>query len=112
MNAVAATERLVSADSHVHFTDEWVKARLPQRLHKVWDEAAKKQAAYEASELRRGQKQLSLEDSSWIPRLPRTRDTSSRIGETARHGPRRRAGGGHLPRGGRCQVLHPDAHGR
>ena len=45
MNAVAATERLVSADSHVHFTDEWVKARLPARLHTVWDEAAKKQAA-------------------------------------------------------------------
>ena len=32
-------ERLVSADSHVHFTDEWVKARLPQRLHSVWDDA-------------------------------------------------------------------------
>jgi len=44
MNAVV-TERLVSADSHVHFTDEWVKARLPSRLHSVWDEAGKKQAA-------------------------------------------------------------------
>ena len=60
MNAVAV-ERLVSADSHVHFTDEWVKARLPSRLHTVWDEAGKKQAAYEASELRRGQRQLQLE---------------------------------------------------
>ena len=54
--------RLVSADSHVHFTDEWVKARLPSRLHSVWDEAGKKQAAFEATELRRGQKQLQLED--------------------------------------------------
>ena len=62
MNAALATERLVSADSHVHFTDEWVKARLPARLHSVWDEAGKKQAAYEASELRQGQRQLQLED--------------------------------------------------
>jgi uncharacterized protein len=62
MNAAVATERLVSADSHVHFTDDWVKARLPARLHGVWDEAGKKMAAYEASELRRGQRQLQLED--------------------------------------------------
>jgi len=62
MNAAVATERLISVDSHVHFTDEWVKARLPARLHKVWDEAAKKQGAYEAAELRRGQPQLQLED--------------------------------------------------
>lgn len=55
-------ERLVSADSHVHFTDEWVKARLPQRLHSVWDDAAQKLAAYEARELRAGQKGLELED--------------------------------------------------
>src|SRR5579883_3544078 len=62
MNAAVASERLISVDSHVHFTDDWVKARLPGRLHSVWDEAAKKQAAYEASELRRGQPQLQLED--------------------------------------------------
>jgi uncharacterized protein len=63
MNAVVAPdERLVSADSHVHFTDDWVKARLPQRLHVVWDNAAKRQAAFEATELRKGQKQLALED--------------------------------------------------
>ena len=56
------TERLVSADSHVHFTDEWVKARLPARLAPVWDEAARKLAAHDATELRAGQKNLELED--------------------------------------------------
>ena len=30
-------ERLVSADSHVHFTDDWVKARLSKRLAPLWD---------------------------------------------------------------------------
>ena len=36
MSSIApVTERLVSADSHVHFTDDWVKARLPNRLHSV-----------------------------------------------------------------------------
>jgi len=61
MNAIAQ-ERLVSADSHVHFTDEWVKARLPQKLHAVWDQAGIKLAQFEAQELRRGQRQLELED--------------------------------------------------
>ncbi len=61
MNAIVK-ERLVSADSHVHFTDEWVKARLPQKLHHVWDEAGRKHAKFEAEELRRGQRQLELED--------------------------------------------------
>ena len=56
------TERLVSADSHVHFTDEWVKARLPARLGPVWDEAGRKLAAHAATELRAGQKNLELED--------------------------------------------------
>ena len=32
-----ATEKLVSVDSHVHFTDEWVKQRLRKDLHAVWD---------------------------------------------------------------------------
>jgi len=48
-----ATERLVSADSPVHCTDQWIKARLSQRLHSVWDEADRKLATFEASELRR-----------------------------------------------------------
>jgi len=61
MNSVAK-ERLVSADSHVHFTDEWVKARLPGHLHRVWDEAGVKLAQFEAQELRAGQRQLELED--------------------------------------------------
>ncbi len=38
-------ERLISCDSHVAFTDEWVKARLPARLHSVWDEAGRKMEA-------------------------------------------------------------------
>ena len=58
----AVTEPLVSADSHVHFTDEWVKARLPARLAGVWDEAGRKLAAHDATELRAGQKNLQLED--------------------------------------------------
>ena len=63
MSSIApVTERLVSADSHVHFTDDWVKARLPNRLHSVWDEAVKKQAIFDATELRGGQKNLELED--------------------------------------------------
>ncbi|MBS0366895.1 MAG: amidohydrolase [Proteobacteria bacterium] len=60
--AVHSPERLISVDSHVHFTDEWVKARLPARLHPVWDQAARTQGEYEAAELRRGQKNLELED--------------------------------------------------
>ena len=58
----AVTERLVSADSHVHFTDEWVKARFPARLSPVWDEAGRKLAAHDAVVLRAGQKNLELED--------------------------------------------------
>ena len=59
---VAVQERLVSCDSHVHFTDDWIKARLPSRLQARWDEATQKMAAYEATELRRGAPNLSVED--------------------------------------------------
>src|SRR5581483_6669564 len=63
MSSVAPVmEPLVSADSHVHFTDEWVKARLPARLAPVWDEAARRLAVHDANELRAGQKNLELED--------------------------------------------------
>ncbi len=55
-------ERLISCDSHVHFTDEWVKARLPENLRPVWDKAVADLQAYEARELRHGQKNLELED--------------------------------------------------
>jgi predicted TIM-barrel fold metal-dependent hydrolase len=58
----AAEERLVSADSHVHFTDAWVKERLSERLKPRWDEAVAKLGRYEAEELRHGQKGLALED--------------------------------------------------
>lgn len=60
--APRATERLVSADSHVHFTDEWIKARLPARLHSVWDNATATQAKYDAEVLRAGQPNLQMED--------------------------------------------------
>src|SRR5262245_24292493 len=56
----APHERLISVDSHVHFTDEWVKQRLPSPLHAVWDEAARRRAA-EEDRLRKGFK-LALED--------------------------------------------------
>ena len=61
MNA-AVQERLISSDSHVHFTDEWVKARLSSRLREKWDEAGKKVEQYEATVLRGGQPQLQAED--------------------------------------------------
>jgi len=57
-----ATERLISVDSHVHFTDEWVKARLRKEMQVVWDEANKKAEEYAAKVLRGGQPQLQLED--------------------------------------------------
>ena len=58
----ADRERLVSADSHVHFTDDWVKARLSARLAPRWDEAVEKQGEFDAKELRAGQPNLALED--------------------------------------------------
>ncbi|SER17264.1 Amidohydrolase [Solimonas aquatica] len=57
-----ATERLVSVDSHVHFSDDWVKARLRRELQPVWDEANRKAEEYAARVLRGGQKNLELED--------------------------------------------------
>src|SRR5262249_20011858 len=59
---IEGRERLVSADSHVHFTDDWVKERLSTRLKNAWDEAGGKLREYEATELRRGQANLSFED--------------------------------------------------
>ena len=58
----ADKERLISVDSHVHFTHEWIKARLSTKLGVSWDEAVKKRAHYEATELRRGQPQLDRKD--------------------------------------------------
>ncbi len=60
--AAVATERLVSADSHVYFTPEWIKQRLRKPMHKVLDNAMKKAEAYAATTLRGGQPQLHLED--------------------------------------------------
>lgn len=58
----AIKERLVSADSHVYFTNDWIKQRLRRELHAVWDEAGAKAEAYAAKVLRGGQPQLHLED--------------------------------------------------
>ena len=55
-------ERLVSADSHVYFTNDWIKQRLRRELHSVWDEATAKAEVYAAKVLRGGQPQLHLED--------------------------------------------------
>jgi predicted TIM-barrel fold metal-dependent hydrolase len=41
----AHRERLISSDSHVDFTDDWIKERLPTRLHAVWDKAGTDLAA-------------------------------------------------------------------
>jgi predicted TIM-barrel fold metal-dependent hydrolase len=49
----AEPERLISVDSHVHFTDDWIKARLPSKLHAVWDAGAQKLAKKD-NDLRRG----------------------------------------------------------
>lgn len=60
--ATITREPLISVDSHVFFTDEWIKQRLSSKLQQVWDEAVKKNAAYEEKELRGGQPQLQIED--------------------------------------------------
>lgn len=57
-----AEERLISVDSHVHFTDEWVKARLRKGLHQLWDDSNLKMEEYASRVLRAGQPNLSLED--------------------------------------------------
>jgi predicted TIM-barrel fold metal-dependent hydrolase len=58
----AVREKLVSADSHVFFTDDWVKQRLRSELRPVWDEARKKAALYNEKVQRAGQPQLHMED--------------------------------------------------
>ncbi len=60
--ASAAAERLISVDSHVHFTDDWVKARLTTKLQARWDEAVATRGKYEETVLRQGQPQLQMED--------------------------------------------------
>ena len=62
MSVVASKEKLVSADSHVYFTNDWVKQRLRKELHPVWDGALAKADQYAAKVLRGGQPQLHLED--------------------------------------------------
>ncbi|OCC23542.1 amidohydrolase [Croceicoccus estronivorus] len=39
--ATNAAEKLISVDSHVYYTDEWVTERLPERLRERWVEGRK-----------------------------------------------------------------------
>jgi predicted TIM-barrel fold metal-dependent hydrolase len=55
-------EPLISVDSHVHFTDDWVKERMSAKIQKRWDEAQAKAAEHNEKVQRKGQKQLSMED--------------------------------------------------
>jgi predicted TIM-barrel fold metal-dependent hydrolase len=60
MNSIAH-EPLISADSHVQFTDDWVKARLSRRMQEVWDEAVRQHKAAETA-ARGGRPPLAIED--------------------------------------------------
>jgi len=62
MTQTPATEKLVSSDSHVMFTDEWVKARLATRLHAVWDSAVAKQREHQKRVNQGGQPDLDMKD--------------------------------------------------
>jgi predicted TIM-barrel fold metal-dependent hydrolase len=55
-----ANERLISVDSHVAFSNEWMKERLPSRLHPVWDKAAA--ASVEKEAQKRGHFKLDIRD--------------------------------------------------
>ncbi len=57
-----ADEKLISVDSHVHFTDQWIKAHLRHDLHSVWDDANRQAEEYAARVFRGGQPNLELED--------------------------------------------------
>ena len=72
---------------------------------------AKKQAAFEATELRKGQKQLQLEDFV-DPEAAKDPGHFEPHAKLQGDGPRRRAGRGDLPGGRGRQVLHPAPHGR
>jgi predicted TIM-barrel fold metal-dependent hydrolase len=62
MSQTQTTERLVSSDSHVMFTDEWVKARLAKRMHAVWDGAVSKQREHQKRVNQGGQPDLDMKD--------------------------------------------------
>jgi predicted TIM-barrel fold metal-dependent hydrolase len=57
-----ARELLISADSHVHFEDDFVKERMTAKVARLWDEAKAKSAEHNEKVQRQGQKQLSIED--------------------------------------------------
>ncbi|MDB5986345.1 MAG: amidohydrolase [Nevskia sp.] len=62
VTAPEVKQRLVSADSHVYFSGDWIKQRLRKDLHKVWDEGMAKAADYNEKVQRAGQPQLHMED--------------------------------------------------
>jgi len=45
--SIAPDEKLVSVDSHVFYTDEWVTPRLPERLRQQWIDGNRKYQALE-----------------------------------------------------------------
>jgi predicted TIM-barrel fold metal-dependent hydrolase len=57
----AIHEPLISVDSHVQFTDDWVKARLSRRMQGVWDDAVRQHKAAEVA-ARGGRPPLAIED--------------------------------------------------
>jgi predicted TIM-barrel fold metal-dependent hydrolase len=54
-------EPLISVDSHVQFSDDWVKARLSRRMQGVWDEAVRQHKADETA-ARGGRPPLAIQD--------------------------------------------------
>jgi predicted TIM-barrel fold metal-dependent hydrolase len=86
--AAVVQEKLVSADSHVYFTDDWIKQRLRGELRPVWDEARQKAMAYNEKVQRAGQPQLHIEDfvDPEASRDPGYRDPSARIKAMDRDG--------------------------
>jgi predicted TIM-barrel fold metal-dependent hydrolase len=60
MNTASATidpsERMISVDSHVFFTDEWIAGRLPERLKQKWLDGSQ-----------RFQKEEAEKRGDWVP---------------------------------------------
>lgn len=110
MTQTLEQERLVSADSHVYLTGDWVKARLRKPLHAVWDEAQNKAEAYAAKVLRGGQPQLHLEDfvDPEASQDPGYRDPAARLKAMDRDGVEAEV---LFPELGGARVCHPSLMG-
>ncbi len=51
LKIVPREEKLISVDSHVLYTDEWVTARLPERLRQKWIDGGLKQRAEQSQKM-------------------------------------------------------------